>query len=124
MKTFFLSLLLLLSQLAAQGKKYARPALVATDELKQFSNLSEARQKIIRAALKGAKAGRAKKYLFGGQNPKRGFDCSGAMYFTLRACGYQPPRTSAAQFIWLRDAENITRVSDEWPNSTTPFSTV
>lgn len=113
---FFLLAPLLLgafSTLVAQEKTFARPALIKTEDLKEFATLSPLRQKLINAALQGAKAGLDKKYLFGGQSPKEGFDCSGAMYFTLEACGYDAPRSSAAQYIWLRDAGNITKITDK-----------
>ena len=34
-------------------------------------------------------------YIFGAQSPRRGFDCSGLIYFLLRQRGYNPPRTAA-----------------------------
>ncbi len=35
-------------------------------------------------------------YISGASSPKRGFDCSGLVYFLLRQRGYHPPRTAAA----------------------------
>jgi cell wall-associated NlpC family hydrolase len=50
-------------------------------------------------------------YKFGSSNPKSGgFDCSGAMYYVMRRCGYKPPRTSAQQYIWIRDNAKIHKV--------------
>ena len=47
-------------------------------------------------------------YKFGGAAPKDGgFDCSGAMFYLLKRCGYDPPRTSAQQFVWVRDEGKI-----------------
>lgn len=117
--TYFLfSLLPLSAQEAAQEaspekKTFAQPALIETDELKEFSTLSPERQALIEAALKGAKAGLDKKYLFGGESPDVGFDCSGAIYYTLEACGYDAPRSSAAQFIWLREVGNIIEIPEK-----------
>lgn len=34
-------------------------------------------------------------YIMGASSPKRGFDCSGLIYFLLRSRGYNPPRTAA-----------------------------
>ena len=34
-------------------------------------------------------------YRYGAASPKRGFDCSGLIYFLLRQRGYNPPRTAA-----------------------------
>ena len=51
------------------------------------------------------------KYKFGGATPEGGgFDCSGAMSFLLKRCGYSPPRTSAQQYVWVRDNTKIHKV--------------
>lgn len=34
-------------------------------------------------------------YISGASSPKRGFDCSGLIYYLLRSRGYNPPRTAA-----------------------------
>ena len=34
-------------------------------------------------------------YVFGSASPRRGFDCSGLVFFLLRQRGYNPPRTAA-----------------------------
>ena len=34
-------------------------------------------------------------YIYGSASPRRGFDCSGLIYFILRSRGYNPPRTAA-----------------------------
>lgn len=48
------------------------------------------------------------KYLFGSADPKRGgFDCSGAIYYVLRQAGLKPPRTSAQQYTWVKDAGKL-----------------
>ena len=47
-------------------------------------------------------------YKFGGADPKSGgFDCSGAMSYVMKRCGYKPPRTSAQQYVWIRDKAKI-----------------
>ncbi|MFT5906049.1 MAG: hypothetical protein ACI9E1_001654 [Cryomorphaceae bacterium] len=47
-------------------------------------------------------------YKFGGADPKSGgFDCSGAMSYVMKRCGYKPPRTSAQQYVWIRDNAKI-----------------
>jgi cell wall-associated NlpC family hydrolase len=48
-------------------------------------------------------------YLYGGANPKDGFDCSGLVYYSYTTNGYSVPRTAqdlfkAAQKISLEDA--------------------
>lgn len=50
-------------------------------------------------------------YKFGSANPKNGgFDCSGAMLYVMKSAGYNPPRTSAQQYIWIRDHGKIHNV--------------
>ena len=39
-------------------------------------------------------------YIRGAASPKRGFDCSGLVYFLLRQRGYNPPRTAAGYRNW------------------------
>ena len=96
------------------GKKYHRPATIQTSQLEGFAKLSENRRKIIIAALTTARDNSWLKYKFGGASPAAGgFDCSGAMYYVLRKAGLHPPRTSAQQFIWLRDTGNITLTPDK-----------
>jgi len=47
-------------------------------------------------------------YKFGSADPKNGgFDCSGATSFVMKKTGLMPPRTSAQQFIWIRDEGKI-----------------
>lgn len=93
------------------GVKYYRPAALKTADLTEFKDLSEPRRKLITLALETRSKNKWLKYKFGGSNPSAGgFDCSGAMYYVLRGAGYKPPRTSAQQYIWVRDAKKITHV--------------
>ncbi|BDS07289.1 hypothetical protein NT6N_23290 [Oceaniferula spumae] len=90
------------------GKTYYRPASLKTEQLKDFDKLSAARQKLITLALSTTTKHGWLKYKFGGSNPEsHGFDCSGAMYYVLRKGGFKIPRTSAQQYLWLRDASEI-----------------
>lgn len=67
-------------------------------------------------------------YKFGSADPSNGgFDCSGATSYVLKKAGLKPPRTSAQQFIWIRDKEKIqligkkiTTVSDPAFNAMLP----
>ncbi|PQV65104.1 Cell wall-associated hydrolase, NlpC family [Abditibacterium utsteinense] len=43
---------------------------------------------------------RGMRYIRGAASPKRGFDCSGLVYFLLRQRGYNPPRTAAGYRNW------------------------
>lgn len=66
------------------------------------------RKILIYQAVKNVKAYEHLPYTFGSADPNNGgFDCSGAMYFVMRLCGYKPPRTSAQQFVWIRDQGEI-----------------
>jgi cell wall-associated NlpC family hydrolase len=48
-------------------------------------------------------------YIRGAASPRRGFDCSGLVYFLLRQRGYNPPRTAAGYRNW---GESVPR--GEW----------
>ncbi|MBT8043436.1 MAG: C40 family peptidase [Verrucomicrobiae bacterium] len=93
------------------GVTYYRPGTIKTSDLIGYKKLPANRQKLIKQALYTASNNKWLKYKFGGANPSAGgFDCSGAMYYILRHAGYQPPRTSAQQYVWLRNAKLITKV--------------
>lgn len=93
------------------GVTYHRPATLKASELRGFEKLPEGRQKIITTALDTVSRNTWLRYKFGGSEPSAGgFDCSGAMYYVLRRAGYKPPRTSAQQYLWVRDAMKLTEV--------------
>ena len=95
------------------GNIYYRPPVIQTSNIAGFDKLSDKRKKLLVTALEVARKNSWLKYKFGGADPvKKGFDCSGAMYYVLRKAGYQPPRTSAQQYVWIRDAKQITLVSE------------
>ena len=84
------------------------PAKISSSELAEFETLPDARKKLIEIALTTARDSSWLPYKFGGSEPSDGgFDCSGAMYYVLRKAGLKPPRTSADQFVWLRDNGRI-----------------
>ena len=92
-------------------KSHGRPALVTTAELEEFQQLSEERKKLIGIAISVAADSPWLPYKYGGADPKEGgFDCSGAMYFVMGKFGLQPPRTSAAQFLWLEKNDRLHKV--------------
>lgn len=90
------------------------PALMETSELRDFETLAESRKKLIETALLAAKEVTGMPYLFGGNGVKDGgFDCSGAMYHTLRKAGLNPPRTSSAQFLWVKKDSTLHLISTD-----------
>lgn len=90
---------------------YGRPAVIETSKLAEFEALPADRKKLIEGAITVAKDSPWLPYLFGGTDPKDGgFDCSGAMYFVLRKAGLEPPRTSAEQFLWVKEADRLIEV--------------
>lgn len=90
---------------------YGKPATLAADALKEFDGLPEDRRKLIATALATAADNPWLPYKFGGSAPSDGgFDCSGAMYFVLRKTELKPPRTSADQFLWLKEEGRLVEV--------------
>ncbi len=90
---------------------YGRPALIETSKLKEFESLPADRKKLIEGAIAVARDSPWLPYFFGGSDPKDGgFDCSGAMYFVLRKAGLAPPRSSAEQFLWLKENNRLIEI--------------
>lgn len=122
MRIFSLSILLLCCLAHAQPPEkaggYGRPALLETAQLADFENLPADRRQLIEIAIAVAKESPWLPYLFGGSTPNDGgFDCSGAMHFVLTKAGLSPPRTSAEQYLWLK---NQNRLTEAPPNLTDP----
>ncbi len=70
------------------------------------------RQLLVAQAWETAKKHHHLPYKFGGASPKDGgFDCSGATSYLMTNVGMKPPRTSAQQYIWLRDNKKIHKIS-------------
>lgn len=111
----FITLLLTAASLVAQTKpskptetggkgNYGKPALITTGELREFDGLPEDRKKLIQKAIDVAKDSAWLPYKFGGSSPADGgFDCSGAMYFVMNEMDLDPPRTSANQYLWIKE---------------------
>lgn len=87
---------------------HGKPALIATADLTDFDALPSDRKKLIEGAIAVAKDSLWLPYKFGGSSPADGgFDCSGAMYFVMNKAGLKPPRTSADQYLWLKENNRL-----------------
>jgi peptidoglycan DL-endopeptidase CwlO len=81
----------------------SRPKKITTSELSEFTRLTEARKKLIEAALSVLHQSPWLPYTESGADPLAGgFDCSGAIFYILSQVGIDPPRSSQAQFDWLK----------------------
>lgn len=90
------------------------PGVIETSALEGFDELSADRRELVAKALEMAARHRLNRYLFGSADPARGgFDCSGAVYFILRQVDIQPPRSSAAQFDWLRKRDRLVAIPED-----------
>ncbi len=95
----------------AKGKM-VRPAAPAFSELDLPEQLSDRRKQLLKFGLETARKYGWLKYMFGSADPANGgFDCSGAVFYMLKSIGMQPPRTSSAQYLWVRDAGNLVPVT-------------
>lgn len=91
---------------------HGRPALIATTDLIDFETLPEDRKKLIEGAITVARESPWLPYKFGGSSPADGgLDCSGAMYFVMNKAGLKPPRTSADQYLWIKEADRLHEIS-------------
>lgn len=91
---------------------HGKPALIATTDLTDFDSLPGDRKKLIEGAIAVAKDSPWLPYKFGGSSPADGgFDCSGAMYFVMNKAGLKPPRTSADQYLWLKENNRLHETS-------------
>ena len=92
----------------AGKSRHGRPALIAATDLLEFDSLPTERKKLIETAIAVARDSPWLPYKFGGSSPADGgFDCSGAMHFVMTKAGLKPPRTSADQFLWLKEHNRI-----------------
>ncbi|MGJ8695799.1 MAG: C40 family peptidase [Verrucomicrobiaceae bacterium] len=104
-------LILMAGVSVAYAGTMAEPMVLKAEALKEFAELSKERKKVISDALEMARKNQGFRYKFGGASPKAGgFDCSGAMYYLLRKSELKPPRTSSQQYVWVRDAKELTTV--------------
>lgn len=87
----FLALAGLLSTLAFGSPDPAHSQASAAQEPK-----SE-KQESLRTLVEIARAFRGAPYVYGGEDPEEGFDCSGYVQYLMRAFGVKMPRTAAQQ---------------------------
>jgi len=88
-----------------------RPGVIGTEDLKEFATLSGQRKRIVEEALELAAKDAWLKYAFGSADPESGgLDCSGSVYYVFQQAGIEPPRSSAGQFTWVKEAGALTEV--------------
>ncbi len=105
---FICSLFLVLCSCAAEKSPARRPASLAISEVKLPEGTSEPRSELIKSGLKLTKSHGWLKYKFGSADPaKGGFDCSGATFYLMSKAKLSPPRTSSAQYLWVKDADRL-----------------
>jgi peptidoglycan DL-endopeptidase CwlO len=96
---------------SAGKSKHGRPALISTSDLKDFEALPEERREMLEGAIATARDSPWLPYKFGGSEPSAGgFDCSGAMFYVMKKAGLKPPRTSADQYLWLKETGRLHEV--------------
>ena len=104
-----LALMLIASTVAEPD--FARPGVVAPNDLREYADLAGPRKRIVDEALALAAKESWLKYRFGSAEPGQGgLDCSGAVYFILRKAGLSPRRTSAAQYLWVKEQGALVEV--------------
>lgn len=78
-----------------------------------FETLDAARRKVILVSLETLRDHSDLRYLYGSADPANGgFDCSGAVHYILRQVGIDAPRSSAAQYEWVKRGGHFTAVDD------------
>ncbi|BCX48127.1 hydrolase Nlp/P60 [Haloferula helveola] len=107
----FLTIVCLLFASLATGAERPMPGVIAASELREFADLEAGRKRFVQIALEETAELKLSNYLYGSADPsKGGFDCSGAVFYLLERVGIDPPRSSAAQFDWIKKAGNLTEV--------------
>ncbi|MCW1922189.1 C40 family peptidase [Luteolibacter arcticus] len=97
--------------MTAEPAPTTRPGRLTGPELKEYAALTGTRKKIVDASLALAARETWLRYRFGSAAPESGgLDCSGAVYFLLQQAGVQPPRSSAAQFVWVKKGGTLKEV--------------
>jgi len=93
------------------AEELLRPGSLQPADLEEYEALDGLRRRIVNEALDLAAGDSWLKYQFGSADPASGgLDCSGAVFYILQRAGVDPPRSSAAQFTWVKDAGALTDV--------------
>jgi len=87
---------------AAVGGQAAVNEIIAAIKKKPGVNGSAAGSKAGMAALAAAKSVIGTPYVWGGETPRYGFDCSGLMQWAWAQAGYRIPRTTSTQYNGMR----------------------
>jgi len=80
------------------------------------ADLAVERRELIDRSLQELAAHPNVPYRYAAASPSEGMDCSGAIYYLLRLVGSEPPRSSAAQYEWVKAAGNLTPVPPDAQN--------
>ncbi|MGB6221558.1 C40 family peptidase [Haloferula sp.] len=100
------------------------PGTPSVEELELPSDLGKSQREFIQLALESAAKLKLDKYLYGSADPSRGgFDCSGSVFYLLKKIGIDPPRSSAAQFDWVKKAGNLIEVPPDTTKLDAPIFT-
>jgi len=85
-------------------------ASIETAEIKGFEEYPSEVQKLIKESVTLTK--KQLFYKYGSADPEQGgMDCSGTIYYVLRAVGVEDvPRTASAQYLWTRKADTFDSV--------------
>ncbi|MDA0767468.1 MAG: NlpC/P60 family protein [Verrucomicrobia bacterium] len=99
------------SMLTADETKRPPPGRLSLVALEENRGLDPQRLRLVAIALQTVQRFNFNRYLYGSADPsKKAFDCSGAIYYLLRLVDLQPPRSSSAQYDWIRKAGNLVLV--------------
>lgn len=97
------------------------PALTLEEDLADFESLDTPRRHLVLAALKISRDHPGARYIHGSADPANGgFDCSGAVRHILKQVDIEAPRSSAAQYDWVRRSGRFTAVDDKVTSVASP----
>lgn len=115
MRWFIIVSAVITSLLTAEDKPL--PGLIETSDLEGYDKFEESRRKLVKVSLDEAASLKLNKYVFGSADPKKGgFDCSGSVYYLLKKMGIEAPRSSSAQYDWLKENGTLQTVPKDAEN--------